>query len=214
MMRTISEHQAKVYEYAKSQGERWFTIQELSTEANLPDASAKNHSTRFEEAGVFERMRISPSHVFRLSPVARRRHPELIKRLEAALPIFAARRREWIVREAALIGGAAPSHGEPRDSADTRPPIAELRKDPVATTSPVSKNTPTDAGSLDTAARPKVRKADQLIELLSRPGGASMDELVAHFGTQPHSIRAMISITTRERGMKSVLESGRYRLDA
>ncbi len=205
MSRSISEHQAKVYEYAKSQGERWFTIQEMSTAINLPDASAKNHSTRFEDVGVFERLRISPSHVFRLSPTCRRRHPELIRRLEAALPVFAARRREWLRREAALLDEVPVSVSPPAE-----PEVeANVR---VAPRVRLQSRAPNRTVANDPPAGGRVRKPDQLLALLRRPEGASIDELVAHFGTQPHSIRALISTTTRDRGVKATLEAGRYRI--
>ena len=185
-MRAVSEHQARVYAYAKAQGLRWFTIQELSSEEDIPDGSAKNHAVRFEDAGVFERMRISPSHVFRISPSARRRHPELIKRLEQAALIFADRRQAQIARELSAISGQI--------AATTR---ASSFRAAVARPNKPAKGT---------------RRSDELMDLLRRADGVSMEELVHRFGIQSHSIRALISVTTRERGVKAPLIEGRYRI--
>ena len=54
-------------------------------------------------------------------------------------------------------------------------------------------------------------KADRLIQMLRRAKGASIEELVAEFGTLPHSIRAQISIQKRKRGLNVELTGGRYR---
>lgn len=218
MTRTISEHQARVYEYAKSQGDRWFTIQELSTEANLPDASAKNHASRFEEAGVFERMRISPAHVFKLSPVARRRHPELIKRLEVALPIFASRRREWLQRELSISIVPSSSAVTPRQPAPSREATPTVRgSGHLSFEVPTGRGRPPAPPKIIEAGLPAEvaqhsSKTELLLSLLRRPEGASIEELVNTFGVQPHSMRAQISVKTRERGLKAVLAGGRYRI--
>lgn len=58
---------------------------------------------------------------------------------------------------------------------------------------------------------PKVKRGDRIIELLNRAEGVSVEELRAEFGTKPHTIRAQISIETRKRGIKTVLDNGRYR---
>jgi len=219
MSTTISEHQARVYEYAKSKIGKWFTIHELAVDANIPEASAKAQATRFEELRLFERLRISPSHVFRMPESARRRDPQLVRRIEEALPVFNARRREWLRKEAAVVA----EHDRPlmvyeaqvapppqqRSDADNAlmmapPPTAEFtgsrRAQPAMEMSRVS----------SVAKTPKIRKPDLLMQLLQRPNGASMEELIGEMGILPHSIRAQISITTRDRGVKAVLESGRY----
>jgi hypothetical protein len=74
---------------------------------------------------------------------------------------------------------------------------------------------PTDKATKAPAKRPTKpkgpTKADTLVALLQRPDGASMAELHKALGTQPHSIRAQISIVRRKRGLTVELAEGRYR---
>jgi hypothetical protein len=107
MSDAVSEHQVRVYEYGKALGGRWFTIQDLSTDTNIPDASAKEHAVRFEELGIFDRLRASPAHLFRLSQFASSRDPKTVRRLDDAIPIFAERRRERLRREVQALGFAS-----------------------------------------------------------------------------------------------------------
>src|SRR5690606_24230884 len=65
----------------------------------------------------------------------------------------------------------------------------------------------------DTSRSSRSSKAELLIEMLLRPAGASMEELQEALGTQQHSIRAAISVETRKRGLRAVLENGRYRAE-
>lgn len=51
--------------------------------------------------------------------------------------------------------------------------------------------------------------AARLATMLLRPDGASMEELTAAFGWQPHSIRAALSTQLRRRGME--IETSRSR---
>ena len=55
-------------------------------------------------------------------------------------------------------------------------------------------------------------KTDTLIALLQRPNGVSLEELITTFGTQPHSIRAQVSVATRKRGLKVHCKKGHYTL--
>lgn len=59
-------------------------------------------------------------------------------------------------------------------------------------------------------ARP--RKADQIFAMIERLEGASIDEIAKKFGIKPHSARAVISVESRKRGVKSVLNNGRYKV--
>ncbi len=54
------------------------------------------------------------------------------------------------------------------------------------------------------AAKPAKRptRADEVVELLRRKNGATIEEMVTRFGVQPHSIRAIISVESRKRGLK------------
>ena len=215
-MRAISEQQARVYEYARDLGGKWFTIQELASGTNVPMGTATSLVAKFEERGLFDRMRIAPAHVFRLSRLANSADPQLVRRIEQAIPIFAERRQDWLEREEAVLSEVLPRVQPPGNlEVDDGDVESQRRGVPaLSTPHPAAKPAKTPRPNARTRelnpARP--RKADQVIELLRRPGGASIDELVAHFGTQPHSIRALISVSTRERGLKALYEDGRYRL--
>lgn len=50
--------------------------------------------------------------------------------------------------------------------------------------------------------KPRVTRADEVVELLRRKNGATVAEMVTRFGLQPHSIRAIISVESRKRGLK------------
>lgn len=55
-----------------------------------------------------------------------------------------------------------------------------------------------------TTAEPKSKKPsrkDQLIGMFMRPDGATIDEVVAEMGLQPHSARAVLSVEQRKRGL-------------
>ena len=58
----------------------------------------------------------------------------------------------------------------------------------------------------------KTKRGDRIIELMRRPEGVSIYELVAEFGTKPHTCRAQISVETRKRGLKAILIEGRYHI--
>lgn len=62
--------------------------------------------------------------------------------------------------------------------------------------------------------RPNGTKADQLIDLLKRPKGATIDEIVDTFGIKRNSAYARISVETRKRHLKVAHKDGRYRVHA
>ena len=55
-------------------------------------------------------------------------------------------------------------------------------------------------------------KAATLIAMLQRPNGVCLEELITIFDTQPHSIRAQVSVATRKRGLKVHCKKGHYTL--
>lgn len=57
-------------------------------------------------------------------------------------------------------------------------------------------------------------KAEQLIALIKRPEGVSVQELVDRFGVKPKSATARISVETRKRGLHAVITDGRYHVAA
>ena len=66
--------------------------------------------------------------------------------------------------------------------------------------------------TVDEAPPAPPSKSDTLIALLQRPNGVSLEELITTFGTQPHSIRAQVSVATRKRGLKVHCKKGHYTL--
>lgn len=64
-----------------------------------------------------------------------------------------------------------------------------------------------------TKAAKRPTRGDEVVELLQRKNGATIEEMVTRFGVQPHSLRAVISVESRKRGLKVERpEQGRYRL--
>lgn len=57
-------------------------------------------------------------------------------------------------------------------------------------------------------------RGDQLIELLSRPKGATLDEVIDTFGIKKNSAYARISVETRRRGLKVEHSDGHYKVVA
>jgi hypothetical protein len=64
-------------------------------------------------------------------------------------------------------------------------------------------------------AKPTARptRGDEVVELLRRKDGATIEEMVKRFGLLPHSIRAIISVESRKRGLKvELVGKAHYRL--
>lgn len=57
-------------------------------------------------------------------------------------------------------------------------------------------------------------KGDQLIKMLSRSKGATLDEVIDTFGIKKNSAYARISVETRRRGLTVTHEDGRYKVAA
>jgi hypothetical protein len=190
-----------VYLYAKASGD-WFTIQDLSTDTNVPDNSAKRHAERFEELGIFKRLRIAPNHLFRLVPVEEENARNLIERIEEAAPVFEARRKSWLMREASAVGLAPPVKHDPRPAIRNSVGAASVDKEAPS----LGQRQLAEEG----LSKSRGSKVDLLFSLIGRPGGASLDELAATLGNQPHSVRATISVKSRERGINVRCEEGRY----
>lgn len=75
----------------------------------------------------------------------------------------------------------------------------------------------TEVVSLIIDGRPPLHpgsKSDQLIEMLSRPTGATVDEVVDTFGIKKNSAYARISVETRRRKLKVNHVDGHYHVHA
>ncbi len=53
-------------------------------------------------------------------------------------------------------------------------------------------------------------RTNQIWAMIERPEGASIDEIVKATGLQPHSVRAVLSIEKRKRGVALERRDGRY----
>ena len=52
-----------------------------------------------------------------------------------------------------------------------------------------------------------------MFELLRRKNGTTIEQMVSRFGLQPHSLRAIISVESRKRGLEVEMPgNGHYRL--
>lgn len=99
------------------------------------------------------------------------------------------------------------------------PPKAESKK--AAKAPRRAPKAPTRGKGAIRAAKPATKPAkrqtrgDEVVELLQRKNGATIEEMVTRFGVQPHTLRAVISVESRKRGLKVERpEQGRYRLVA
>ncbi|MEM6423192.1 MAG: DUF3489 domain-containing protein, partial [Pseudomonadota bacterium] len=65
---------------------------------------------------------------------------------------------------------------------------------------------------------PRRSKLDQIVEHLARPEGASLADLVALTGWQPHSVRGALAGSLKKKGVAVIAEKidgeRRYRLGA
>ncbi len=62
------------------------------------------------------------------------------------------------------------------------------------------------------ATKSKPTKAQTLVKLISRPNGATVDELMKACGWQRHTVRAVISTEKKKQGLVIELVEGRYKL--
>lgn len=93
------------------------------------------------------------------------------------------------------------SSAETEAPASAPEPVAD--PEPVATATddaPKPKRQPKAKAAASDKPR-KVSKADQAIEMLKRPEGATIPELCDAFGWLAHSARALLSVETRKRGL-------------
>jgi hypothetical protein len=78
----------------------------------------------------------------------------------------------------------------------TRKPTRPAAK--TARRSPAKRPTPKAARKPSRTAKVQGSKQSQLIEILRKPGGATIDQLTELTGWQPHTVRGAISGTLRK----------------
>ena len=56
-------------------------------------------------------------------------------------------------------------------------------------------------------------RGDEVVELLRRKNGATIEEMTKRFGLLPHSVRAIISVESRKRGLRvELVGKAHYRI--
>jgi hypothetical protein len=98
----------------------------------------------------------------------------------------------------------------------TAPSPSPLHQDGDEATTAVEPDT---AAKAEPAPEPKKDRApskkDRLVEFLRRENGATIEELMAEFGWQAHTVRGAISIAAKRLGVTAErVEKGRYCLPA
>lgn len=117
MSSTISDDQVRVYQYAKAQVGKSFTVSELARMAGIRENSAYNHSQRFVDLGILDLVPLHPEQVYSLSKHAPKRSPEMVRRLELALSMVSEQRRKRSAREAEASERMKDGPGAKRGSA-------------------------------------------------------------------------------------------------
>jgi hypothetical protein len=234
---TVTDARGLAYDFAKKRGGRWFTANDLAEGAYLDQAAAQAAAGWLADMRLLDfNYQVRPRS-FRLNANAQQLVPELVREIENALEIILQRRKAEAKARAAFFGSNSSNYSHtpgppnrrarhrngplPDDPLNPKPAPAGPLGGPSApgggynANAAPSGSAPAPSSPPDgtrSNVRPKVGKADQLFALLARPQGASMEELVEEFGIQPHSIRAMISVKSRERGLRATLNDGRYQI--
>jgi len=64
MLKVVSEHQLKVYDFAKGRG-RWLTAAQIADGTRVNPRTARHLATAFVEMGIFESLDVFPAHLYR-----------------------------------------------------------------------------------------------------------------------------------------------------
>ena len=83
----VSEHELKVYAFTlKAAG--WVTNHEIAKGAGVARRTARQHSLRLVQLGVFDQADVFPAHRYRVGKQARSRNRAYVLRLEQAAEVF------------------------------------------------------------------------------------------------------------------------------
>lgn len=108
------------------------------------------------------------------------------------------------LKESAFTWPAPPPKAEPKKPAKEAPRAPKAAKPGKAPRRPAKAAT-------KPAKRPT--RGDEVVELLRRKNGATIEEMVSRFDIQPHSLRAIISVESRKRGLEvDLVGKAHYRI--
>jgi hypothetical protein len=95
--------------------------------------------------------------------------------------------------------------------------MADTRSLPTVT-KPRRRRGPKDAQTAEPVALTASSKLEQIVALLCRPQGASLAELIALTGWQPHSVRGALAGSLKRKGhvilSEKIAGERRYRIEA
>lgn len=83
----ISVHQARIFSTLKGNA-GWMTADEVAEAAKVAGRTARAHLLRFVQAGIADQAEVFPSHRYRFSGLADKRHKTFVERIERACEIF------------------------------------------------------------------------------------------------------------------------------
>jgi hypothetical protein len=114
-----------------------------------------------------------------------------------------------IFAELQKLGGPDATEAAPAPEAKTKSAKASKTPTPAKTAKPATKKAPKPAARPAGAGTRETSKTAQLIEMLKRPKGATLEEVMAKFGWQIHTTRAIMSAggsLTKKHGLTVISE--------
>lgn len=228
------------YDFAKHRASAAFTAEELAAGANIKLAAAQRVAMLLSELRIFDCIaNHRPRHYCLMDPPLSENGPRIAE-IEKILRLIILPKLRTAAQESQNIRASEPSaydpytpqadrRAEPRKGNDSPPnggsaeggPAAPKPKPPEGpgaanqnvgnAASEVGGSGPTDADAGGApSTRGRIDKTKLLFDMIRRPEGATLDELATALGNQPHSVRASISVKSRELGLKVECENGRY----
>lgn len=83
----ISLHQLRIFHFVHT-ANRWVTNHEIAQGAKVAPRTAREHSKRFVEGGIFDQAEVFPGHRYRFSDKAEKRNKAYMLRLQQAQAVF------------------------------------------------------------------------------------------------------------------------------
>ena len=79
----VSEHLLRVFQVVRD-GEGWESAKSAAKKAKISDRTARAHCSMLVKQGIFEEVRLHPSHRYALSPKAEKNNAKLLAQLVVA----------------------------------------------------------------------------------------------------------------------------------